>query len=123
MEQRTPVSKILTADDFSAASAALQAARKTLLLQMGSESCVKCPAFAEAIVALGELYQFEWVYCDAHHEDSDLPEHFAVTQLPAVVVVGPDDRAPSVIANASHEALGLIVREKCAPVLRLDEDF
>ena len=120
---RTHTGDILTVDEFDAASAALKGTGKTLLLQMGSESCTKCPAFVEAIAALGTQYHFEWYYCDAHHEDSDLPEHFEVKQLPAVVVLDAQDERPSVVANATHEALEELVKKKCPPILTLDEDF
>ena len=59
------------------------------LLQLGADSCVRCPGFRSKVERLVTRYQFEWLYCDAHDADTDLPGHFNVSQLPAFVCKGP----------------------------------
>ena len=63
---------------------------RPILLQLGSEKCLQCPAFTEAVAALAEEYIFEWRYCDAH-EEGDIPETYGITQLPAVVYLFQDE--------------------------------
>ena len=96
---------------------------KVLLLQVGSKACTRCPAFASAVAALAETHQFEWAYCDAHSEDTDLPELYGITQLPAFVMHAPNLKAPIIAANATAEQVAEAVVANCTPVFTTDADF
>ena len=92
-----------------------------LLLQLGSDACPKCPEFGKAIEAHVADFKFVWYYCDAH--DSELPEHFGITNLPAYVLVSAADDEAVVVANATAEQLQEHMRAHCPRVLQLDADF
>ena len=115
-----PELDVLTEEDYEKAKVDLP---KPLLLQLGSAACERCPAFHDAIAALKETHQFKWVYCDAHHQDADLPEFFSVARLPAFVLYNPGTEQPLVVANASPEQLHDAVSKTCTPVFTLDADF
>ena len=97
--------------------------KTTLLLQFGSPTCERCPAFADAIADLGATYKFTWLYCNAHDPDQDLTEAFEITKLPAFVLYTPGSSQQHVVANASPEHLTAAFKERCTPVLTLDADF
>jgi thioredoxin-like negative regulator of GroEL len=99
-----------------------QSGSNATLLQFGSQACSRCPAFGKEIESLCNKYQFRWAYNDAHHNDTDLPEHFIITQLPAFVLkigTGP----PVVVNNSTPDQVVSTVSGKCTPVLTLDDDF
>ena len=94
------------------------------LLQLGSEACVRCPAFKIAIRDMQALYKFRWAYSDVHNDDADLPEHFGITKLPAFVFNSRDGiNQPIVMAGARIDQMRKVVRDSCTPILLLDEDF
>ena len=115
-----PSLTILTEEEFDA-----EKEKGVLLLQLGSEKCTRCPAFHAAIAKLTESHNFIWAYCDAHHQDTDLPELFSVTQLPAFVLYNPrvGTEQQVVVANASPEQVKAVVFKECAPKLITDADF
>ena len=123
MSELQPELTIVTEEELNAAA---EARKTSLLLQVGSEACVRCPAFHDAIAKLKDAYQFQWAYCDAHNADTDVPETFAITKLPAFVLYAPDptgDKSPTVVANASPEQLQSAVSTTCIPVFTVDADF
>lgn len=87
---------------------------RPILLQLGSEKCLECPAFTEAVAALAEEYIFEWRYCDAH-EEGDIPETYGITQLPAVVYIFEDETGgiDEVLKRADGAQLRAMVDEQC----------
>ena len=100
---------------------------RTLVLQFGSKTCPRCPAFGTALAALCASHQVSRAYCDAHDED-DLVEHFSIVALPAFVLLhagrgGEDAPPPLVVGNATpcqlHDAVVAVAR----PLLLLDEEF
>ena len=105
------VPRIQDSEELAAECLKVEAACRPILLQLGSEACVKCPAFTKAVAALAEEYEFEWRYCDAHDE-GDIPETHGITKLPAVVIVR---NGTSEIAQQVDAAqLRAMVRELCA---------
>tara|TARA_Y100000389_G_scaffold204734_1_gene259291 strand:+ start:7297 stop:7650 length:354 start_codon:yes stop_codon:yes gene_type:complete len=117
---------MLTADEFESAKISAKTSQTPLLLQIGSATCERCPAFHDAIAKLKGTHQFTWAYCDAHHQDTDLPEHFAVTQLPAFVTYDATGNSLGnhvVVANASIEQLTQSVTSICTPVFTTDAEF
>ena len=95
---------------------------KTLLLQCGSPTCVKCPAFTECIDGLKEEWQFNHVYVNTHDAEEDLLEELQVTQLPAYVLISKDNEAAKGQA-AKPEEVEVAIRTFCTPVFRMDADF
>tara|TARA_B100001175_G_C19498174_1_gene636533 strand:+ start:2101 stop:2490 length:390 start_codon:yes stop_codon:yes gene_type:complete len=123
------VPRIQDSDEFAAEAAKLGQSGCPILLQVGSEACVKCPAFTEAVAALAEEYDFEWRYCDAH-EEGDIPEKEGITQLPAMVLIFHDKfcrmRRIAQQADAAQlrEAVDkLCARKRPASVNLFDADF
>lgn len=97
----------------------------SLLLQVGSEACVKCPAFTDAVETLTKEYEFAWRYCDAH-EEGDIPEAHGITKLPAVVIVrnGTSEIAEGIDATQLREMLRRLCARKGPADLNLfDADF
>ena len=114
---------MLTEEEFDKGVEASNQSGLPLLLQLGSEKCERCPAFHAAIAELKSAYNFTWTYCDAHNPDTDLPERFSITRLPAFVLHHTGSAEPLVVANASPEQLQAAVSKKCTPILTLDADF
>lgn len=112
-----------TVAEYERWSATAHASGLVSVLQVGSKSCVRCPQFEEAIRGLNKEYQFRWGYSDAHNEDTDIPEHFAITKLPAFVLQTANADDPVVVANSSIDQLTDAVKGACTPVLELDVDF
>jgi thioredoxin-like negative regulator of GroEL len=99
--------------------------RTPVLLQVGSEACVKCPAFTEAFEALHGEYEFAWRYCDAH-ADGDIPEAHGISKLPAVVIVrdGASEIAEGIDAARLREMVrGLCARKRPVNLNLFDADF
>lgn len=115
--------EMLTEEEFDDGVAESVSSGCPLLLQLGSERCERCPAFHAAIAELKGVYNFTWTYCDAHHQDADLPERFGITKLPAFVLHVKGTAEPLVVANASPEQLKAAVTQQCPPILTLDADF
>lgn len=111
---------IRTLEEWEACKA--QHAREPLLLQMGSPTCVKCPAFTERIEALRSKHKFTHVYANTHDCEEDLLAELEVTKLPAYLLLSPD--APP-LANqaASPDQITAAVTTACPPDLQLDEEF
>lgn len=123
MSSAEPELTIVTEEELTTAA---EARTTSLLLQVGSDACERCPAFHTAVAALKETHQFQWAYCDAHDADTDVPEAFAITRLPAFVLYAPDPaghQTPIVVANASPEQLQTAVSKTCIPVFTVDADF
>lgn len=102
-----------------------EGAAPVLLLQVGASSCKRCPPVADALRALSATHEFTWLYCDAH-ADTDLPELYGVSRLPAVVLVDANadpGAEPHVLVQATAEQVVELVHDRCARVLVLDEDF
>jgi len=119
------VPRIQESDQLAAESRKWQATCRPILLQVGSEACVKCPAFTEAVQALGEEYEFGHYYCDAP-EGGDIPETHGITKLPAVVIVrnGMSEIAEGIDAERLREMVrGLCARKKPADLNLFDADF
>ena len=114
---------MLTEEDLATKKLEATAACTPLLLQLGSDVCERCPAFHTAIAQLGNEYRFTWYYCDAHHQDTDLPEALEVTKLPAFLLYTPGSTSDYVVANASIKDLTEAVRDGCLPVFTQDADF
>ena len=110
---------VLTEEEFKA----LVAKGGVVLLQVGSKPCVRCPAFRAAIVELTKTHQFTWYYCDAHDDETDIPETYEITKLPAFVMCFEALGSPLVVANATIEQLTEAVQKHCLPVFRVDADF
>ena len=118
-----PTLSVLTEDEFEAQKQVADSSGCTLLLQLGSAACTRCPAFHDAIAELAATHQFTWLYCDAHHEDTDLPELFQIKQLPAFVIYTSKESEPLVVANAGPIQLRHHVVQTCTPVFTTDADF
>jgi thioredoxin-like negative regulator of GroEL len=118
-----PEQSILSEEEFEALKIESDSKQLPLLLQLGSAACTRCPAFHGTVAALKETHQFAWVYGDAHHQDTELPELFDVKQLPAYVLYTPGNTEPVVVANASPEQVEGAVKAACAPVFTTDADF
>ena len=119
------VPRIQDAERLAVECSKVEAACRPILLQVGSEACVKCPAFTEAVGALAEQYEFEWRYCDAH-EEGDIPEAHGITKLPAVVIVrnGMSEIAEGIDAARLREMVrGLCARKRPADLNLFDADF
>lgn len=96
-----------------------------VLVQFGSASCPRCPDFGRAIEALCPLWYFDWYYCDAHGQDTDLVEHYGITKLPAFVLTGEvaGSSVTLTVANAKIHHVERAIREHCKPALKTDADF
>lgn len=119
------VPRIQESDGLASECLKVQTACHPILLQVGSEACVKCPAFTEAVESLVDEYEFEWRYCDAH-EDGDIPETHGITKLPAVVIVrnGMSEIAEGLDAAKLREMVRGLCPRKRPPDLNLfDADF
>lgn len=119
------VPRIRDSTELATEAARLGASGRVLLLQVGSESCVKCPAFGEAVASLAREYEFEWYYCDAHG-DTDVPETHGISKLPAVVIVhdGASETAEKLDAASLRETVrGLCPRKRPADVNLFDSEF
>jgi len=119
------VLRIQDSEQLAAECQTVEAACRPILLQVGSEACVKCPAFTEAVEALAEEYEFEWRYCDAH-EEGDIPEAHGITKLPAVVIVrnGMSEIAEQLDAAQLRAMVrGLCARKRPADLNLFDADF
>lgn len=94
-----------------------------VLLQFSSHTCTRCGPFAEAVLAEGRDYEFEYrmvVVTDA----PELVEAFEVAKLPAFVLLSPTgEGSREATQAASVEAMQAAVRTMCAPRFRLDEEF
>lgn len=112
--------------------------RGVVLLQCGSPSCVRCPAFTERIRVLQTQFQFFHVYVNTHEVEEDLLEELQVTQLPAYVLVsgvppmaqaqsqgsqGSQARYLTSKQAASPDQLAAAVAAVCPPTLVLDAEF
>ena len=91
-----------------------------LLLQFGNSSCIRCPAFSEAIEELKENYTFMHCYCDTHLAD-DLLEEYGVTNVPSIVIF--KEHMTVSFLNCSIETLKCEVKSHCSAILKLEEDF
>lgn len=109
--------------DEAGAGGATGAAGAPTLLQVGSDACTRCPEFSRTLEKLHSKYQFRWAYNDAHNEDTDLPEYFCITKLPAFVLKLGESNSPLVVANASIRQVEDAVQGACMSVLNLDADF
>lgn len=118
-----PEKSILTEEEFDTLKAEATAKNEAVLLQLGSEACTRCPAFSTAISELKDTHVFRWVYGDAHATDTELPELFSVTQLPALILYTPGAIEPLVVPNASPDQLTEHVYRHCYPVFTTDADF
>ena len=110
---------VLTEEEFKARVAK----GGVVLLQIGSKPCVRCPAFKDAILKLTRTRQFIWLYCDAHDDETDIPETYGITKLPAFVMCSEALGSPLVVANATIEDLNEAVQKHCLPVFLVDADF
>lgn len=94
-----------------------------LLLQFSSATCPRCEPFAEAVLAEGRDYEFEYRLVDVT-DAAELVEMFEVAKLPAFVILSPmSKRDEEATQAASVEAMQRAVRARCAPRFRLDEEF
>lgn len=96
-------------------------AGEPVLLQCGSPTCVKCPAFSSQIEKLKATYKFTHVYVDTHNCEEELLDELQVTQLPAYTLVHGDKAWAQ--QSASPEQVMTVIKDVCPPVLVLDEDF
>lgn len=110
---------IRTLEEWEACKEA--AAGAAVLLQMGSPTCVRCPAFGERIDELKAERKFKHVYCNMHDVEPELHEELQVTRLPAYALVY-GDRTLS-CEGATPEQVATAVHGTCPGVLVLDEDF
>jgi hypothetical protein len=118
-----PVGTVLTDEEYEEGKEVADSTKVTLLVQLGSDACVRCPAFQKEISKLTATYNFRWLYCDAHDADSNRPEHFNITQLPAVVVYDPSSKEHEVVANADAATLRAVVVSRCRPAFTTNADF
>jgi len=124
-EHPRPISlhRLVQSDDLTPAVEAARAERQPMLLQFGSQACARCPAFESMVAELATKYQFKWYYVDAAHPDTDLPEHFSITKLPAFVLYTHTTDEPVVQTAATPGGVRAAVAEACRPVLVLDAEF
>lgn len=80
-----------------------------------------CPAVGEELNRLSKTYKFEKRYADA--DDSDLIEHYNVTQLPALVIHAPTLTSPVVLQSVRVPDVEGTIKQHFAPKLVLTEDF
>ena len=110
-----------TLESYHAAREDARHRNTVLLCQVGSKACPRCPPVAEGIAALQHEFNFASAYCDANA--SELPEHFSISRLPAVVLAPVDGTAPIVVANATLEDVTIAVRAHCCPLFTTDAEF
>ena len=115
-----PEVTVITEEEFDASK---EASSGMVLLQVGSDACERCPAFGAAVAELKTVYNFKWLYCDAHHVDTDIPEALEITKLPAFAFYNPGPKEQIVVANASPDNVRQVVAKECTPILQLDADF
>lgn len=115
------VESIVTVEDLEREQQIADDEKTALLVQLGAEACQRCPPASAALEALSREYQFRWVYCDAHDPNTELPEHYNASKLPALVVY--KDGHSTVAEDATVQRLGELVRAACTPVFTADADF
>ena len=113
-----PSKPIVTVDEWEEAC---KDQEETVILQIGSDWCERCPAMHKCIGALKTDYKFTWVYSDA--SDTELTEHFTFTKLPAVVIASPRHEGAFKAQAVSEHTVQTAVREMCTAVFHLDADF
>ena len=99
----------------------LEASKKTFVIQVGSETCSRCPDFTNELNTLSSTYHFEWGYADAPSA-SELTEEFGVAKLPAMVLAIAGEEK-QVFQNCTPEDARRIVSQNCKPKLDLEADF
>lgn len=92
-----------------------------VLLQCGSPTCEKCPAFGECVEKLKSSFAFEHFYLNTHDAEEELLQELRVTKLPAYFLLR-DERVATEQA-ASPETLERAVENMCAPRFTTDADF
>lgn len=97
-----------------------QLGNRPVLLQLTAEWCHRCPGFAEAVRALADNFEFEWLV--ANVANTELTELFDVRKLPAFVLCK-RGQMPIVKGDATPRDLNDIVQSECKPMLTLDADF
>ena len=117
------LSKVFSVEDIVELNEDCAKQKTALLVQFGSERCIRCPAFTETVAELAKTHSFHWAYADAHHPDCTLVEHFEIQKLPAFVLMIPGDESPLTVANATPDQVSQSVVRLCHPRLELDADF
>ena len=116
-----PEAEVTSLEEWTRESCSPQGPPVPVLLQCGSNECVRCPAFSAAIAALSSEYEFRWVYVNTHEAEEDLLEKLQVARLPAYVLVTSNNATMQ--QSATPEQVQEAIRSACRPVLNLDEDF
>lgn len=101
--------------------AARGAADWPLLLIVKAAWCKRCPEFANEVSSLATEYQFEYCYTDA--SDTELADHYNITQLPAFVFARNRADEPLVKSPALPTEVRAAVEAACRPMLQLDAEF
>lgn len=97
------------------------------IVQFSAPWCTRCPAFTEAMIKLKQQFTFSWLYIDLSVEGTDeLKEEFAITRLPAIVVLRYDGTEATPICtkqSVGEEDASACINEHCVRSLVLDADF
>lgn len=117
----SPVATLITVEEWQEACTNATTDQATLVLQLGSDWCERCPAMHQCIKALKTDFNFKWVYSDA--ADTELTEHFEISKLPAVVVYKEEMSEPWVRQAVSVVEVQQAVKLMCPGVFALDADF
>ena len=117
----SPGEPITTVEEWTDACTQAENDKETLVLQIGSDWCERCPAMHSCIEQLKANYQFKWIYSDA--ADTELTEHFRFTKLPAVVIFRTSEDEVWKAQAVSVDTVQKAVRATCPGVLCLDADF
>lgn len=118
---QTPVATLVTVDEWNTACTDATQAKETLVLQIGSNWCERCPAMHDCLAALKTDFTFKWVYSDA--ADTELTEHFEISKLPAVIVFKDGMQKPWKAQAVGSTEVVKAVRLLCPGVFVTDADF
>ena len=118
------IARVCSVDELKAL---LDFSNQPVLLQFSSHECPRCPAFAKAVAAQGENYEFDHRLALVS-EAPELIKEYEVSKLPAFVLLVPSfwedkENRPTVYQAASHETMRSAVRAQCSAKVQFDLDF
>ena len=116
--KHTSMHAVETLDDLKVL---LEASKKTFVIQIGSQTCSRCPDFTNELNTLSSTYHFEWGYADAPSA-SELTEEFSIQKLPAMVIATAGEEK-LVFQDCTLGDARRIVSQNCRPKLDLEAEF
>jgi hypothetical protein len=94
-----------------------------VVLVLSTSACVRCPPAKACIETLAAELWFAVVSENAG--ETELTEHFGVSQLPGIAIVVPKERDALILQGpgATPSAIESVLRSVCQPRLVLDAEF